>query len=163
MDTGGNSLGEMDILEAHRTPGILHRAFSVYVFRNNRTELLIQRRSEKKMLWPGSWANTCCSHPYANEEAVTAGQRRLQEELGCVCDLRPEGSFIYQALDPSGKGAEHEYLTILTGDADLSPAANPDEVADWKWMRVADLQKDFVTNPDQYAPWFPLGIAHLFR
>ncbi len=161
-DTSGNPLGEEEIVKAHTAPGMLHLAFSVYVFRKDRAEILIQQRSAKKMLWPGYWANTCCSHPFPKEGSIAAGKRRLMEELGCSCDLKEEGSFVYQAMDPGGWGAEHEYDIILTADdPDLSPVPNPDEVSDWKWMKVADLKQDFIDHPDSYTPWFPLGLRRL--
>ncbi len=162
-DTEGKAIGEADILEAHAVPGMLHRAFSVYVFRNDRTELLIQQRSVKKMLWPGIWANTCCSHPFENEEPVKAGQRRLEEELSCVCALKEEGTFVYQALDPQNRGAEHEFVTLLVGDKDLQPLANPDEVSDCRWVRVDELLKDMEKHEEKYAPWFHLGLKQLLQ
>ncbi len=147
VDEHGKTLGEMDILKAHTGAGHLHRAFSVYAFRNNRSEILIQRRSEQKMLWPLTWANTCCSHPFPGEAAVAAGERRLQEEMGFGCVLTPHKDFVYRAEDPSGKGVEHEYVTILTGNADTAAVRpNPDEVAECKWVKIDELKKDMAEN-----------------
>lgn len=162
-DEQGTPLGEVDILEAHKSPGILHRAFSVYVFTPGRAELLIQKRSKEKMLWPLVWANTCCSHPYAGEGPETAGERRLKEELGFSCALTLGPQFTYQAEDPAGLGSEHEYVMILTGEVDVSTKMSPDpkEVAEWKWTHVDALQKDMKIHPDAYAPWFKLGLDKL--
>ena len=163
VDEAGNVLGEADLLAAHTNGGQLHRAFSVYVFRNDRSEMLIQRRSSEKMLWPMIWANTCCSHPFADETAVQAGQRRLHEELGFTCDLQPHSDFVYRADDPTGRGTEHEYVTILVGDCDDAVIkADPKEVAEWKWMPVADVFADFEHNPDLYSPWFKQGLLRIF-
>ncbi len=159
-DDEGKALGEADLLEAHAIPGMLHRAFSVYVFRRgkNGKEMLIQQRSQKKLLWPGIWANTCCSHPFADEAPESAGRRRLKEELGCLCDLRPAGTFVYHAIDPENRGAEHEYVTVLVGEADLEPVPNPDEVSDCRWVAVDELQKSMTDRPATFAPWFHLGL-----
>lgn len=160
-DTSGMPLGEADLLEAHTGSGKLHLAFSVYVFNADRTKFLLQKRSGKKMLWPGIWANTCCSHPFPGEQPVEAGKRRLKEELGVDCELKTGSAFVYRAEDPSGKGVEHEYVTTLIGTTDEKRpvTANPDEVGEWKWIPIGELQKDMKANPDQYAPWFHLGLA----
>jgi isopentenyl-diphosphate delta-isomerase len=165
VDENGKSIGMADLRDAHTGKGKLHRAFSVYIFRNLRREILIQRRSAGKMLWPMIWANSCCSHPFENEEAMAAGMRRLQEELGFTCPLQAEGTFVYRALDPTGRGVEHEHVTILTGDAPHDVAVQPDpkEVAQWKWIEVDLLQEDMQKNTDLYTPWFHLGLDLLLH
>ena len=159
VDKENRARGTATREEAHASPGLLHRAFSIYIFRKMTRELLIQKRNDRK-LFGGLWANTCCSHPRDGEEILTVAPRRLQEELGFACSLSVVGSFVYQAEDPAGKGSEHEHVTILRGDVedDLSIHANPDEVAEWKWMSVKELHAEMKNNPDDYAPWFHTGI-----
>ncbi len=158
----GEPIGLCEIVQAHTGEGKLHKAFSVYVLRKNGTEILIQRRSDKKMLWPLIWANTCCSHPFENEAPATAGERRLREELGFSCPLRPVTDFTYRALDPLGRGVEHEHVTILRGDTDTAVVkADPAEVAEWKWINVKELQNDMREHADLYAPWFHQGLGLL--
>ncbi len=162
-DESGNAIGSADILEAHTGEGALHRAFSVYVFDPKREIILIQKRSAEKMLWPMIWANTCCSHPFENESAVDAGRRRLGEELGFTCDLTEGSAFVYRAIEPDGRGIEHEHVTILTGiaDPDIALAPNPKEVSEWKWIALAELAEDMKAHPLSYAPWFHLGLKHI--
>lgn len=160
-DEAGSDLGDIGLLAAHTGTGMLHKAFSVYIFNSEKTKLLIQKRSNKKMLWPLVWANTCCSHPNRGETSQEAGQRRLQEELGFTVPLREGLSFVYRALDPNNRGVEHEYDTILTGIApeDIAVEPNPDEVAEWKWIDLQSLQTDMQEKKDLYAPWFHLGLS----
>jgi isopentenyl-diphosphate Delta-isomerase len=163
VDANGNVLGEVDLLAAHTGDGTLHRAFSVFVFTPDRSELLIQRRAKGKMLWPLIWANTCCSHPYPNETAIDAGTRRLQEELGFMCELKEGPCFTYLALDPNGRGVEHEYDQILIGFTEENTVIkpNPDEVDEWKWIDLRSLRADMTENLDHYAPWFHIGLKKL--
>jgi isopentenyl-diphosphate delta-isomerase len=67
---------------------------------------------------------------------------------------------VYRALDPAGRGVEHEHVTTLIGNLDegteIKP--NPNEVAAWKWMEITKLTEDMKKNPDIYAPWFHLGL-----
>lgn len=157
----GDPLGTTDILSAHTGEGTLHKAFSVYVFRNFGKEILMQRRSAEKMLWPLIWANTCCSHPFPEETSKEAAERRLKEEMGFSCLLTEAGSYVYRAED-SGRGVEHEHVTLLTANVDaVKPVPNPAEVAEWKWIDVASLQKDMQAQPESYAPWFHLGLQKI--
>ena len=163
-DKTGTAHGTDDVLEAHQNGGSLHRAFSVFVFRNDGNEILVQQRSEKKPLFPLFWANTCCSHPQEGEDLIQAAQNRLQEELGFSCELEERASFVYQADDPNGDLSEHEYDTILVGsvDGDIEVKPDPEEVAAWKWMTLEELQIDIDENPDAYAPWFLIALSLLF-
>eukprot|EP01138_Halocafeteria_seosinensis_P010515 gb/GECG01010735.1/.p1 GENE.gb/GECG01010735.1/~~gb/GECG01010735.1/.p1 ORF type:complete len:162 (+),score=20.04 gb/GECG01010735.1/:1-486(+) len=49
--------------------GLLHRAFSVFLF-NSEGKLLLQKRSKAKITFPSYWANTCCSHPLYNGQEM---------------------------------------------------------------------------------------------
>ena len=88
-------LGLMPKMEAHEK-GVLHRAFSVFVF-NKKGELLLQQRALDKYHSPGLWTNTCCSHQRVGESNVSAGKRRLQEEMGFDCNLKEVFWFVYKA------------------------------------------------------------------
>lgn len=157
-------LGTISWEEAHAFPsGKLHRAFSAYVFRKIGTEILIQRRSSAK-LFAGLWANSCCSHPREGEEdIVTVAERRLKEELGFTCAMKSVSSFVYQAKDPAGRGAENEHVTVLRGDLDedVVVTPNPKEIAEWKWIGVEQLVRDMKAHPDAYAPWFHIGLRNI--
>jgi len=153
-DEKGANKGTLDVLEAHSGEGHLHRAFSIFVFRNNKKELLIQKRSDKKMLWPGFWANTCCSHPSDNNDLIPSAEKRLMEECGFSCPLTIRDSFVYRAKDPRGAGSEYEYDTVLVGEVDeveLNP--NPNEVSELKWIEVDTLMNEISSHPGDFAPW----------
>ncbi len=164
-DEEGHPTGSMEIVQAHTGKGSLHLAFSVYVFNADRSKMLIQKRSNEKMLWPLAWANTCCSHPFERELPQEAGERRLQEELGFSVPLQPHLSFVYRAEDPSGRGVEHEYVTLLIGEAEESVRVqpNPQEVAEWQWIDLDELGTDMQTNALAYAPWFHLGLRMMLE
>ena len=147
------AIGLMPKMEAHKK-AVLHRAFSVFVF-NDQKELMLQQRSLEKYHSPGLWTNTCCSHQRPGESNIEAGTRRLQEEMGFVTPLKDTLSFIYKAPFDNGL-TEHEYDHVLTGIYNKEPKVNPKEVAAWKWMPVAQVKKDIVTNPDQYTAWFKI-------
>jgi isopentenyl-diphosphate delta-isomerase len=161
----GEPAGTMEILQAHAGNGTLHRAYSVFVFRNGGNELLLQQRSAAKPLFPLFWANTCCSHPQQGEGIAESAEKRLQEEMGFTCSLKEVGSFVYQAPDPEGRGAEHEYDTVLMGmvEDDIGVEPNPTEVADWRWVSLEELQQELDETPELFAPWFPQALSLIFR
>jgi len=156
----GTPMGTAEREAAHVSPGMLHRAFSVFVFRKGRQELLIQQRSKDKALFPLIWANTCCSHLREDEVLPDAAQLRLHQELGFTCPLKAGPSFVYRADDPNGRGTEYEYDTILIGNIQGNPPLKPDplEVAATKWIETEELTKDMHIHPLLYAPWFHLAL-----
>ena len=85
VDENDNELGLMEKLKAHKK-GVLHRAFSVFLL-NNSNQLLLQKRALSKYHSPGLWTNTCCSHPYPNEDSKDAAERRLKEEMNIESSL----------------------------------------------------------------------------
>lgn len=156
----GESLGTQKKVSAHTEGGMLHKAFSIFVFTPERTKLLIQRRSEQKMLFSGIWANTCCSHPREEYPIEEEAQERLMEECGFTCSLAKGPSFTYKAPDPNGNGVEWEYDTILIGEVDESTELNPDpnEIAELKWITIEELEDNMRGNSEAYAPWFHIAL-----
>lgn len=146
-------IGLMPKLEVHEK-GILHRAFSVFVF-NEKNELMLQQRALHKYHSPGLWTNTCCSHQRDGETSLKAGVRRLREEMGFEIPLKETISFIYTAAFDNGL-TEHEFDHILVGKFNEDPKINEEEVASWKWITMDDLEKDVNQNPDRYTAWFKI-------
>lgn len=160
----GSPLGEIDIVDAHKRPGILHRAFSVFIFSEDGSALMLQKRFSGKPTFGSQWGNTCCSHQYAGEDDEAAGMRRLQEEMGFTVPVKKVAAFTYQADDPRGTVfSEHEHDTILVGTADTSVIVtpNPAEAEDWKWMSMDELRADLAAHREIYVPWLPIALAHL--
>jgi isopentenyl-diphosphate delta-isomerase len=151
VDPAGTPLGVATVADAHRAPGILHRAFSVLLV-DGEGRLLLQRRAAYKTRFPLRWANTCCGHPEPGQDVREAAAKRLAAEMGLAIDeLREVGQFVYQAADPATGRAEHEYDHVLVGQVapNVRPVPDPYEVADWRWAHPADLAAD----TDDYAPW----------
>ena len=146
-------IGLMPKMEAHEK-ALLHRAFSVFVM-NAKGETMIQQRAKDKYHSPLLWTNTCCSHQRDGEHSIEAGKRRLQEEMGFVCDLKESTSFIYKAPFDNGL-TEHELDHILIGTFNEEPTINPEEVASWKWMSLGAIKKEMKETPEIYTAWFKI-------
>ena len=160
VDENDNKIGLMPKLEAHKK-GVLHRAFSVFVF-NDKNELMLQQRAYDKYHSPGLWTNTCCSHQRDGELTIEAATRRLQEEMGFTTPLTERISFIYKAPFENGL-TEHELDHIITGYFNKNPNPNPKEVADWKWMKLSEIVEDIEANPQDYTVWFKIIFKKFYK
>lgn len=148
-------IGTMEKLEAHQK-GLLHRAFSVLIF-NSKGELLIQQRAKNKYHSPDLWTNTCCSHPRPNESIQDAAQRRLKEEMGIDTPLVLSHKFLYKVDFKNGL-IENEMDYVFSGTFNGTPAINPEEVNDWKFISLNDLKFWMSQNPNLFTHWFKIII-----
>ena len=146
-------IGTMPKMEAHEK-ALLHRAFSVFIM-NEKGETMLQQRAAGKYHSPLLWTNTCCSHQREGESNLEAGKRRLIEEMGFSVELKELFSFIYKAPFDNGL-TEHELDHVMMGSFDGNPKINPDEVADWKWMKPEEIKKSIAADPQQYTAWFKI-------
>ena len=160
VDKNDIKLGLMPKMEAH-LKGKLHRAFSVIIF-NTQGKILLQKRASTKYHTPNLWSNTCCSHQRDNEDNISAGKRRLSEEMGFVTDLFNFDSFIYRVEFSNGL-IEHENDHIMIGVFDGIPKPNPNEVDEWKWIDIDVLANDMKINPENYTAWFIIIMNKYFE
>jgi isopentenyl-diphosphate delta-isomerase len=158
VDTNDQQVGRLDKMTVHRV-GLLHRAFSVFIFNNN-GELLLQQRADHKYHSGGLWANTCCSHPRDGEETNAAVFRRLKEEMNIVCDTHFAFSFIYKTKFENGL-TEHEYDHVYWGVSDDKPVPELTEVKSWKYLSMQELEKDVHQSPDQYTSWLKIALPQI--
>jgi isopentenyl-diphosphate delta-isomerase len=85
VDIFDNKIGMSTKQEAHRT-GKLHRAFSIFLYHDDR--MLIQKRALCKYHSGGLWSNACCSHPTMDKIALSHFvQQRMYEELKIICPV----------------------------------------------------------------------------
>ena len=151
VDELDRPIGQIEKMAAHAA-GLLHRAFSVVVFNDDR-QVLLQRRAEGKYHSPGLWSNTCCGHPRPNERTEDAARRRLQEEMGFACDLTRIGAFKYRAQFENGL-TEHEIDHVFVGTFDGDVQPNPEEVGEFQWMHLYELDDRLANDGSHYTYWF---------
>lgn len=154
VDSDDNVLGHETKEQCHRGEGILHRAFSVFIF-NSEKKLLIQKRGAGKPLWPLFWSNSVCSHPMPGENTHQAAQRRVTEELGIEAPLIFLFKFQYQARYKD-IGSENELCAVFIGKTDAPISANPAEIAQWQYIDLPTLDRQLQTRPYLYTPWFQI-------
>jgi len=156
VDEHNREIGQAEKLAAHQQ-NLLHRAFSVFIFRETPSatrELLLQQRALHKYHSGGLWTNTCCSHPRPDETVIAAGERRLKEELGISTSLNDLGWFHYNAHFSNGL-SENEIDHVLVGrvPADIEVNPDPEEIHAYRWIAVDELEKELAEYPERFTPW----------
>ena len=159
VDNNDDEIGTLSKAACHDGEGVLHRAFSLFIF-NGRGELLLQQRSAAKRLWPLFWSNSCCSHPRAGETMDEAVGRRLHQELGLRSELEFIYKFAYQARF-GDEGSENELCSVFLGRTDESAIANANEIAGVRYVTAQQLDKELADEPERFTPWFRMEWERL--
>jgi isopentenyl-diphosphate Delta-isomerase len=160
VDENDNQVGLMEKMEAHEK-GLLHRAFSVFLF-NSKGEMLLHQRAISKYHSGGLWTNACCSHPRDKESTIDAAHRRLEEEMGFDCEIKEVFHFTYKsALD--NELTEHELDHVFIGEYEGEINPNPEEVESYKYISIPELTKDIEENPQNYTEWFKICLEEVLK
>ena len=136
----------------HDGAGVLHRAFSLFLF-NDAGELLLQQRSAGKRLWPGYWSNSCCSHPRRGETMEIATRRRLNDELNIETALEFVYQFCYTASFGDA-GSENELCHVYLGRTNDNVRPNASEIASIRFVSANALGAEMRDFPERFTPWF---------
>lgn len=150
--------GLMEKMEAHRR-GVLHRAFSVFIF-NAKGEMLLQQRAATKYHGGLLWTNACCSHPHPGEAVADAARRRLEEELGFTTNLQPVFTFTYRAEVENGL-VEYEYDHVFAGEYRGRVLPNADEVADTCHCSMKEIEAWLLNEPHAFTAWFRIAFPRV--
>ena len=160
VDEKDEPVGVAEKMEAHRK-GLLHRAFSIFIF-NSKGEMLLQRRSLRKYHSGGLWTNACCSHPNPGEETLDAVQRRLKEELGFEAPVEKVFDFMYKAELGNGS-TEYEFDHVFAGEYDGRIDFNTEEVEEVCYKNIPGINQSLQADPEKYTAWFQLAFPKIER
>lgn len=150
--------GFMEKMEAHRK-GLLHRAFSVFIF-NSKGEMLLQQRAVNKYHSGGLWTNSCCSHPQPGEDIAISAEKRLQEEMGFTTKLKKIFDFVYRAEFSNGL-TEYEFDHVFAGEHEGDVAYNKDEVMDYCYKNIEEIRYLLREHPGKFTEWFHLAFPKI--
>ena len=158
VDKEDNPIGKEEKVKCHLPNGKLHRAFTALIF-NNEGKLLLTKRSDKKMLWPGYWDGTVASHPRESETYVSSAERRMPEEIGIACKMNYINKFEYH-VPYKNIGSENEICGTLIGTVNSFDESSliKDEIAEIKWVDPNELKNELEQNKDVYCPWMVIAL-----
>lgn len=153
VDEKGGAVGAALKSEVHHDATPLHLAFSCYVF-DASGALLVTRRAESKLTWPGVWTNSVCGHPGPGEAIEQAVHRRARDELGISLNglrlILP--AFRYRAQMVSGT-VENELCPVFAAGTTDEVAASASEVAEAYWVPWAQFRSDVLAGRRSVSPW----------
>src|SRR3954469_22509096 len=161
LDEDARPIGTAPKADVHTTETPLHLAFSCHVTDGD-GRLLVTRRALGKRTWPGVWTNSFCGHPAPGEGLEEAVARRALEELGItLLDLAVAvPDFRYLATDAAGV-VEDEIAPVFPAHT-LDPVlADPEEVAEFRWVDPAELAVAVESAPWAFSPWLTLQLPAL--
>lgn len=154
--------GTAEKIDIHRK-GLLHRAFSLFIYDESLKKILLQKRAINKYHSGRLWTNACCSHPRKDEDLNTAVYRRTIEELGVSI---PEVDYKIGKIEECGKFTYRKEFVELTeyeidhvfvwfvDSAILQLIPNKDEVDDLLWIDIFDLEDWMSAKPEEFTAWF---------
>jgi isopentenyl-diphosphate delta-isomerase len=158
VDKSDNPIDESEKLEAHQK-GLLHRAFSLFVF-NKDGEMLLQQRAKEKYHSGGLWSNAVCSHPRPKKNIFDEVQKRSQEEMGFICEKLEKVFPLYYKSEYENGLCEHEITHIFFGNYDKNPILNPEEVMNYKWLNLEKVQEEIKKFPENFTTWFRIILQN---
>ena len=161
VDENDNPIGKEEKVKCHLPDGKLHRAFTALIY-NQEGKLLLTRRSDSKMVWPGYWDGTVASHPRESETYESSAERRMPEEIGVTCEMNYVNKFEYH-VPYKEVGSENEVCGTLLGtvnDFDES-SLKKDEISEIKWITPNELKTELENNKDVYCPWMVIALYYL--
>ncbi len=150
-------VGTLGKEETHRQ-GLLHRAFSVFLYDGER--MLLQKRADGKYHSGGLWTNACCSHPRAGETLEEAVHKRMMLELGLDTEVRELFSFTYRTKFAEDL-YEYEYDHVFLGtyDSSLPVRFDPEEASECRWVGLSELKQELLLQPDTFTSWFLIAVS----
>jgi len=151
-------VGAMEKMEVHQK-ALLHRAFSIFIF-NDRGEMLLHKRADKKYHSGGLWTNACCSHPRPGEDTLEAAEKRLQEEMGIVTALKKAFEFIYKAGFDNGL-TEYEFDHVFVGNYNGEIIPDTEEVSDYCFKTMEEVRSSVESHPQKYTEWFKIAFPKM--
>jgi isopentenyl-diphosphate Delta-isomerase len=158
VDENDSPVGTSEKMQAH-VDGLLHRAFSVFIF-NKKGEMLLQQRALNKYHSGGLWTNACCSHPAPGEETKTAAARRLQEEMGFETAIEKVFDFVYKTGFDNGL-TEYEFDHVFVGQYGGIIYFNKEEVMNTCYQSIFEISSSLQTNPQKYTAWFHIAFPKI--
>ena len=165
-------IASADKLEAHLGNALLHQAISLFLFKKNKLggfDLLIQKRSQEKIVAAGEWGNTVCGNVAVGENHQQCLWRRLREELGInfpknIYQQAKELAVINYHVACNQKYSEREIdhiFALFLNDqevTDFKIKLNPSEVSELTWVKWSELKQKTHIAGLKFAPWVKIFL-----
>lgn len=151
LDEKGNFTGNVESREICHSKGLWHKAVVVFII-NSKDQVLLQKRSPNKKLWPNMWDITAGGHVLKGEFGFEAIVRETKEELGIDLD-KQEITFIGSAISSNIKSDiinnHFNEFYIVNKDVDETKLKlQKEEVSEVKWIDKNEILEKIKNNFD---------------
>lgn len=151
LDEKGKYTGNVESREKCHKEGLWHKAVTVCII-NSKNQVLLQKRSPNKKLWPNTWDITAGGHVLTGEFGFEAIIREIKEELGIDID-KESITFIGSSISINVKGDivnKHfnEYYIVNKDVDETKLKLQEEEVSEVKWMNKDEIIKRVKNNYD---------------
>lgn len=151
VDRQDNILGYRTRFDCHHDRSLIHRVTNIAIF-NGKGEVLMQKRSPTKDLYPNLYTLSASGHIAKGEEYETSAVREIGEEIG-VSDLPV--TFVAKRLVEAA--SETEMMALFRAQCEGPFHFNREEVARLEFM---DAEKIKTIEP-QLTPCARTGLQIL--
>lgn len=149
VDEKNQIIGSISRKDAHERQGVFYRTIFVLV-RNGDREVLVQKRSPTKDLFPNHWDLSVGGHVNYGQSYTEAAARELKEELGIDAsedELVPKGDVLV-TLPHSG---EHFKVFEYNIKPNQNVSVSEEEINETRWMTIEDIKKSM---SDKSLQWY---------
>lgn len=149
-------LGRVAERHAKKAPGEYRMVVHVCIF-NSLGQMLIQRRSPEKRVWPELWDVSVGGGVDAGETSRQGAEREVLEELGYDLDL----TGLRPAVTVNFEGGFDDFF-VVTRDLDLRDLRlQKEEVSDVRWVTLEEAMA--MLDSGAFIPYPPSFLQFLFE
>lgn len=138
---------------AHASKDVYYRTIYVLV-KNEQNEILLQKRSATKDLYPNCWDLSVGGHVVYGDSYEETALRELREELGITANLKDtvkKGEVLVSLPNSNEYFYVYEYQLKASDEIQLASA----EIAETKWLGIEKIKKSI---EDKSLLWYPRPI-----
>lgn len=137
LNERGEYIGKIESRNNCHTKGLWHKAVAMFII-NSKGQVLLQKRSANKKMWPNMWDITAGGHVLAGEFGFQSIIREAEEELGISLnknDITFVGSSISTNVQGDIVNNHFNEFYIVNKDIDETTSKlQEEEVSEVKWV-----------------------------
>lgn len=168
LNKNGEKTGEIKDRKEVHNKGFWHRGFHVWVINWNH-EILLQRRSSNKDIYPNKLYASVAGHPISNEDELKGIEREFAEEIGIEINrekLEYLFTFSQEVIENDGKFIDNMFYDVYLLEQDINLndlILQEDEVSEVKYLdfkvfekMIENKDRDIVNHPEEWKKLFEI-------
>ena len=168
LDENGNKTGEVAPRKEVHSKGLWHKGVHIWII-NSKRELLVQRRSKNKDVYPNKLYISVAGHPVSGEDEIESIKREFEEEIGVELDtkrLEYLFTFSQEVIENNGNFLDNQFYDVYLIEMDLdinTLKLQAEEVSEVKNIyykdfekMIKDKNKDIVNHPEEWKRLFEI-------